>query len=226
MKRNYHKVSQNPNEKFGDKNTSQRNKGKVTPIFVISTKAPQSTHDSFSEELNSYVMEDTRVGASSRVNFSKLSPKEQKQRFVNQFEEIKRLRAKMKKHSKVQREDCNDDIQKALKLIYEAHYDVPDQCHLIEDVAAGVISGQLRPDTLAFNQISTILRDLLGVECHDAKHTISLPEVTVPISTLEYEIYRRIPCTDRVLRNLLGRKQKQPEDPNELFSVLKSYGKT
>ena len=51
--------------------------------------------------------EQVRVGVSSKVNFSKLTPTEQRLRFINQAQEIKRLRRKLRKYSgqKGKRED-------------------------------------------------------------------------------------------------------------------------
>lgn len=204
---------------------------KCETIFNVSRIAPQSTYDSLSDNLSAHASKpgskDIRVGASSKVNFSKLTPLEQKQRYENQSEEIVRLRAKLKKFSKMRRKEPGTYVQRALDRLKDIRHGLPDQSCLLENVVSAIVAGSLRPNTLPFCQIATILRDVLDLPCPQARYAVQLPEKTIPISTTEYEAYRKIPCTQRVFRSLFGREQRKVEDPNDLFDVVReTYSKS
>lgn len=196
------------------------------PVFNVLQVAPQSTYDSFSEDPYVSKNEGKRVGVSARVNFSKLTPAEQKQRFINQTEEIKRLRAKLKGLSKAKRKATGKDVHIISDDICDTNHDFlfqtfdPNQRRFLKGVARSVIGERLRPGTLAFSQIATILRDLLDLDCSNRQYVIKLPEKTIPISRTEHEEYRKVPCTSRFLRNILGREQREAEDPNELLKAV------
>eukprot|EP00826_Nyctotherus_ovalis_P052976 TRINITY_DN680_c0_g1_i1.p1 TRINITY_DN680_c0_g1~~TRINITY_DN680_c0_g1_i1.p1 ORF type:complete len:234 (+),score=45.55 TRINITY_DN680_c0_g1_i1:181-882(+) len=196
------------------------------PVFNVLQVAPQTTNDSFSEDPCVSKDGDKRVGVSARVNFSKLNPTEQKLRFINQAEEIKRLRAKLKGLSKKKRKITGKDFQVISDDARDSNHDFlyqtfdPNQRHFLKSVARSVITERLKPGTLPFNQIATILRDLLDLDCSNRQYVIKLPEKTIPISRTEHEEYRKVPCTCRFLRNILGREQREAEDPNELLKAM------
>ncbi len=179
----------------------------------------QKTGDQ-SPDLLGLPCEEVRVGVSSKVNFSKLTPAEQRLRFINQAQEIKRLRRKLRKYSgqKGKREDSL--LQRAIDRVRTAKHELEDQKCLIENIAKAINSGRLLPGTLGYSQICTILRDVLGLPCPESKHSINLPEKTIPISQTEYEVYKKLPCTPGVLRAMIGREQRGVEDPSELLRAL------
>jgi hypothetical protein len=166
------------------------------------------------------IPEKVRVGVSSKVNFSKLTPKEQRLRFLNQAEEINKLRKKFKKYSSNKGKKEDSMMQTAIDKLKVAKYELEDQKHLVENLIKAINTGKLVPNTLAYNQICTILRTVLSLPCPEAKYTIKLPEGTLAISKVEYEEYMKLPCTPAVLRTLIGKEQLEREDPNELLRAL------
>ena len=161
-----------------------------------------------------------RVGVSSKVNFSKLTSKEQLQRFQNQAHEIKRLRKKLTKCMNSKGKKESTELQRAVERIKVTRHELEDQGYLIENVVKAINTGKILPNTLPYNQICTILRGLLSIQCPQSKCNIKLPEATIPISTLEYEEYSKLPCTPGVLRSLIGKEQKGVEDLSELLRTL------
>jgi len=219
MKRSYSSISSEAKESNIKSKPPSDTKHNIAPIFNISRVAPQNIYHFPSEELGSHALNDIRVSASSKVNFSKLSLTEQKQRYINQIKEIKKLRAKLKKFSKAK---AKDGFERALEVVREGNCITCNRNNFLETLTCSIISGRLKPNTLAFNQISTILRDVLGLRSPNIQYAIQLAETTIPISSLEYEAYKEIACTERVLRCILGRKQRGAEDPNELFNIIGS----
>jgi len=217
MKRNYSSISSEVKESNIKLKPLSDIKHSIPPIFNISRVAPQNIYHFSSQEVSSHALNDIRVSASSKVNFSKLSLTEQRQRYINQTKEIKKLRAKLKKFSK---EKTKDAFERALEVIREGNCITCNRHNFLESLTCSIISGRLKPNTLAFNQISTILRDVLGLRTSNIQYAIQLGETTIPISSLEYEAYKEIACTERVLRCILGRKQREVEDPNELFNII------
>lgn len=166
---------------------------------------------------------EVRVGVSSRVNFCKLTLAEQRERFVNQGQEIRRLKMKFRKYRKSTKSCKNVLLQKALEKIRKVKHDLEDQRHLLENLSAAIISGRLGSNSLGFSQISTIIRDLLGLDSPESRYFIDLPEKTIPISSIEYENYKKLPCTSAILRKILGREQKTTDDPKELLNSLSIF---
>jgi len=164
--------------------------------------------------------DEVRVSASSKVNFSKLSPAEQKQRFLNQAQEIKRLKRKIRKYSAQKGKKEDTILQKAVDKIKIARHEIDDQKYLIENLLKAINTGKLTPGSFSYCQICTILRDLLNLPCPESRHTITLPEKSIPISTVEYDVYKNLTCTPGVLRAMVGREQHGPEDPSELLRAL------
>ena len=167
-----------------------------------------------------------RVGVSSKVNFSKLTPKEQYIRFSNQAQEIKRLRKKLGKYTNSKGKKESSELQKAIEKVKSAKYELEDQSQLIENIIKAINSGKVAPNTLAYNQICTILRDVLAIQCPDSKYSIKLPEGTVPISCVEYEEYAKLPCTPAVLRSLIGREHRVIDDLGQLLRALHTQALT
>lgn len=161
-----------------------------------------------------------RVGVSSKVNFSKLTSKEQLQRFQNQAQEIQRLRRRLSKLMLAKGKHEITDVQKAIDKVKAYKYELDDQRFLVENIVKGIIERTIAPNTLAYNQICTILREALHISPQETKYTIKLGETELPISILEYEVYTKLPCTPAVLHTLLGKQQEQPDNLGELLRVL------
>ncbi len=164
--------------------------------------------------------EKVRVGVSSKVNFSKLTPNEQRLRFLNQAEEIRHLRKKLHKYSAAKGKKEDSALQKAMERVKSAKCELEDQRLLVENLLKAINTGKLVPNTLAYNQICTILRDVLPVPCPQSAFALKLPEKSIPISKVEYDEYSKLPCTPAVLRALVGREQQSAEDPSELLRAL------
>ena len=173
-----------------------------------------------SPDLLGPIPEKIRVGVSSKVNFSKLTQKEQHLRFLNQAEEIRMLRKKLRKYTGSRGKKEDSMLQSAINKLKPVKFELEDQKLLVENLIKAINTGKLVPNTLAYNQICTILRVALGQPCPEAKYTIKLPEGTIPISKVEYEEYMKLPCTPGVLRSLIGKEQCGTEDPNELLRAL------
>ncbi len=184
----------------------------TTDVSAVDCKNPDTTGQADTDKV--------RVGVSSKVNFSKLTQKEQHLRFQNQALEIKRLRKKLSKYMSNKGRRENSELQKAVDRVKSAKHEFEDQGMLVENVVKAVNTGKIVPNTLAYNQICTILRDVLAIPCPASKHAIRLPETTVPISRVEYEEYSRLPCTPAVLRALVGREQRHMEDLSEVLRAL------
>jgi len=169
-----------------------------------------------------------RVGVSSKVNFSKLTAKEQLQRFQNQAQEIQRLRRRLSKLMLSKGKHETTDLQKALDRVKVHKYELDDQKFLIENFVKGITEGTIIPNTLPYNQICTILREVLKIGNNESKYTIKLEEIEVGISALEYEVYSKLPCTPAVLHTLLGKEQERPENLGELLRILnlQAFAKT
>ena len=199
-------------------------------VFSIARIEKSSTADASAanqiDSKNSDVLEPepdkVRVGVSSKVNFSKLTAKEQRLRFQNQAQEIKKLRKKLSKYMSNKGKKENSELQKAMERIKSSKHELEDQSLLIENVVKAINTGKILPNTLPYNQICTILRDVLSIRSPSYKYSIRLPEGVVPISCVEYEEYMKLPCIPAVLRSLVGREQRNSEDLSELLRALNS----
>lgn len=195
-------------------------KRKDLPIFHIER---QNTQGSISEpksaDQNSDLIvpcDSIRVGASSKVNFSKLSLTEQWQRFKNQQKEIRRLKKLLRKYQN-EKEQYEELLLKGDKegQQTECSEQRPQEI-LMKGLSEAVAEGKLKPNTFGYNQVCTILRDLLDLPCIGNGFAINLPEKPIPISSVEYETYLKLSCTKEILRVMVGRKRKRVEKPEEL----------
>lgn len=161
-----------------------------------------------------------RVGVSSKVNFSKLTSKEQLQRFQNQEQEIRQLRRRLGKLLLARGKHAASDLQRAVDRVKHHKYELDDQRLLVENLVKGIAGKTIAPNTLAYNQICTILREALKLSPLEAKHSIKLDSAEVPISLLEYEVYSKLPCTPAVLHTFLGKERERAENIGQLLRVL------
>lgn len=183
----------------------------VGPVFQVTHISP-STSLSNSVPAGRRRGRESRVQASSKVNFSKLTPAEQRQRYVNQKAEIKRLKKLLHKYSA----EC-DFL--SLQQFYPA-FNGDEQKALIENTCKAIISGRMLPNSLGYNQVCTILRDLLQLPCSDNGYSISLPDKRLNISSVEYESYAKVPCTDSILLKIIGREHQDLDDPLVLLQLF------
>lgn len=190
----------------------------ITPIFEVTQVDPknslsQSPRTSKPGEVKARLKRG-RVSASSKVNFSKLNPAEQKLRYINQKNEIKLLKKQLHKELA---KDSNTSLQGSLPV---SDINAPPYRSLLQTLCKALISGKLLPNTLAYNQISTILRDVLQIPHSGQGHFISLPDKKLEVSSVEFEEYSKIPCTDPTLLKIIGREQKQLDDPFALLQIF------
>lgn len=198
------------NETACNSDPSSKSKGapspEIAPVFKITHMAP-STSILPNSVFGEFV--DKRITASSKVNFSKLSSKEQKMRYINQRNEIRHLRrrlAKIESNSRLFQSELNQ-IQDPEKL-------------LIENLCKALINGKLKPNTLGYNQVCTILRDILQIPCIGNSCSISFPDKELDISFIEYENYSKPSWSDSILLKTLGRKEMIHEDPLTMLQIF------
>jgi Zn-finger domain-containing protein len=127
------------------------------------------------------------------------------------------------------KDGSDEDLQKALKRLQEAddhltylveNVYLMDQRQLLERVTAAIGSHRLKLGTLPYNQIATILHDISELESPNSLYAIKLPDKTIPISAIEFEVYQKPYCTDKILRNILGREQNSIGGANELLNFF------
>ena len=191
-------------------------KHKSNPIFNITKTELKLTGDCGSDQDLSHLSNDRnnqRVNVSSKVNFSKLSPQEQSLRFKNQLKEIKKLRAQL-----------SDSTKRSNKVLFKGlhgkiqDYENRQQKLLINTLSSAIISEKLKPNTLGYNQICTIIRDVMNEEISDNKYCIVLPNKTLGISAIEFETYSKLKCTEGMMERILGRERTKQDDPNEILN--------
>ena len=145
------------------------------------------------------------MAASSKVNFTKLTTKEQKQRYINQINEIKKLKTTLYAYLRQDQEVEDSTLEKAMDNLYKFDYELNDQNNLIENLSKAIIEEKLKPNTLGFNQICTILRGLLDFSYPNSRYSIELSGETISISSVEYESYKHLFWTNEALAKILGK---------------------
>lgn len=190
----------------------------VAPVFEI-THFPSHNPSDLSKGVPRRDKE-LRVMASSKVNFSKLTPEEQRERYINQKSEIKALKKKLKRYSADSGEDNTKPLAKALQQAHDSAFELPGQKTLIENLCKAIVAGKLVPNSLGYNQICTILRDVLNVPYSNEAYSLSLGDKRLNISEVEYKTYSKIPCTDSILLRMIGREKGEPENPLTLLQLF------
>ena len=160
-----------------------------------------------------------RVGVSSKVNFTKLSTKEKYLRYHNQANEIACLRKSLRQYVSGGKKP-RPDVAKVLDKLKGYKHELEDQADLVLNLTRALSSGKLVPNSLAYNQICTILRDVLAISYPSCKHHIRLPETTVAVTSQEYSQYSELPCTAQIFRLLIGRKQEPLQGPEQQLLSL------
>jgi hypothetical protein len=161
-----------------------------------------------------------RVGVSSKVNFTKLSRREKYMRYHNQAHEIKKLRKKFAQYSHCDTRKPRADVLRAADKAKTYKPDMEDQAEIVENLVHAVKTRVLLPGTLGYNQICTILRDVLHLSYPDWKYQLKLPETTVALSSYECMEYGKLSCTPQIYRLLLGRKHDAQDDPEHMLLYL------
>jgi hypothetical protein len=117
----------------------------------------------------------SRTSASSRVNFSKLTAEEKERRCHNMSKEVKQLRRKIRNmEERLARSGGRDSSHAhdgdhhgghenafhiAKEKLHSAHcYELPDQRDLMENLANFVAQERLKPDSLPYYMICTLVR--------------------------------------------------------------------
>eukprot|EP00826_Nyctotherus_ovalis_P055903 TRINITY_DN7478_c0_g1_i12.p1 TRINITY_DN7478_c0_g1~~TRINITY_DN7478_c0_g1_i12.p1 ORF type:complete len:223 (-),score=56.35 TRINITY_DN7478_c0_g1_i12:111-779(-) len=212
------------------RNSAETTSNSSTPHAELKTKSPNQifTIVRIERGAESGRVNKLRVGVSSKVNFSKLTSKEQLQRFRNQEQEIQQLRRRLGKLMLSKGKHVASDLRRAIDRVKYHKYELADQKLLIENVIKGITRKAIVPNTLAYNQICTILREALKLSPLEAKHSIKLDSVEVPISLLEYEVYSKLPCTPAVFHAFLGKELECTENIGQLLRTLnvEAFAKT
>ena len=160
--------------------------------------------------------DENRVSASSKVNFSKLSAQEKYFRCKQQAYQIKQLRRKLRNLEKkggmvgnmniCKREEESKSKSKCytenipsskehnhLIIANEAlkkysGFELEDSRHLLSNLSALLLSGRLRPDSLQYSLICSMVRSFLVSQEATAHYRpcLDLPWGKVPIGQTEY----------------------------------------
>lgn len=209
----------------------QESEGSADPVFAISKinsgdslkPHPLSPTDEKTEDMTPQYRLGIRVKASSKVNFTKLSPEEQYIRFKNQAYEIKQLKRQLRKYGERSCERLDASYKKAMEKLQGEKMEFPDQANVIQNLAHAIITGALPTTSLAYAQICTILRDKLNIRYPDAQHSIRLPDGNVPISTLEFNELKKLPPSIPLFHLIVGRTPPPMfHDPVEHFIVAQA----
>lgn len=188
----------------------QCNKGQASGERVISIHSSLENQCNDSSETHG---EEIRIGASSKVNFSKLSAEEQRYRYINQAVKVQKLKAQIKSLIKTKGKRINQSLRKAHEKLRNAKHEIEEHKFLLDNLLKAIISEQLGPNTLGYCQICTILRDVLGLPCEGSEHFLKLPERTISITSLEYKMYKDMMLGPEELRTIIGLPQLEEKDP-------------
>lgn len=193
----------------------------------------------------------SRTSASSRVNFSKLTAEEKERRCHNMSKEVKQLRRKIRNMEErlarssscteyrtgdYQGEGHADSLLRQAKEKLKSYkgYELSDQKDLLENLCTMIIQDRLKPDSLAYYMICTIVRGFLTPE-EQAKYDqnqeenndkgegdpnlenkeilISLPEKEVRISKKEFQFYAPYHDNEHIMRLLTGQLSENSQIP-------------
>eukprot|EP00826_Nyctotherus_ovalis_P016388 TRINITY_DN1473_c0_g2_i1.p1 TRINITY_DN1473_c0_g2~~TRINITY_DN1473_c0_g2_i1.p1 ORF type:complete len:238 (-),score=27.67 TRINITY_DN1473_c0_g2_i1:206-919(-) len=168
---------------------------------------PHSLHEHQHNDSSETHGEDVRVGASSKVNFTKLSPEEQRFRYISQLYRIQKLKTQLKSYIQAKGKRVHQSLKKTHERLQRSKHDREGQKLALNDLFEGIITGRLAPNTLGYNQICTILRDVLEISGERNHHELRLQEKSIPISTLEYTAYKEMLLGQEELRAVVGRLQ-------------------
>jgi len=199
--------------------------------------------DNFSDDPKS------RTSASSRVNFSKLTAEEKERRCHNISKEVKQLRRKIRNmeerlvranngevvHSSERGSGISEvSILNAKdKLETYKGFELSDQKDLIDNLCNVIIKEKLKPDSLAYYMICTLVRGYISddewkrrYESVDMPETdngnndmlknkeiiVTFPEKDVRISKKEYEVFSQFQENEKVMRLLTGQLSSLEKD--------------
>lgn len=178
-------------------------------IFKISRIEKQITYDSSLDKSCSHSKKDEtkdkRVDASSKVNFSKLTDKEQNLRFINQLKEIKRL-TYLLNESNEKDVDENIILKRTIKNLHNCEFEIDDQRHVIENLSKAIITGRMVPNSFAFNQICTILRHSLNLNSIENYNSIYANGMKMNLTSIERETYTKLKFTDKAIETIIGKE--------------------
>lgn len=178
----------------------------------------------FHEDSDDFDCDNMRVGASSKVNFSKLNIDEQKKRYVNQAEKINRLKRKLEKFASIKGKRKNLSLLKAVEKIRGSRYDLEDQRFIMENTLKAINTGKLKTDSLGYNQISTIIRNSLGHSHESNLRELNVCGKPIAISDIEYNTYERCLCNESTIGIMMGMdKIEKPSLGNQLRSLHEKY---
>lgn len=184
----------------------------------------------------------SRTSASSRVNFSKLTAEEKERRCHNMSKEVKQLRRKIRNmEERLARSNSGQDyrpdehhsngvtdsmVQRARDKIktYQG-FELSDQKDLIENLCTVIAQDRMKPDSLAFYMLCTLVRGFLTNEewtkyehqptnnpnsaneeeqLKNKEICVSFPEKEVRISKKEFKVFAPYHENEQIMRLLTG----------------------
>lgn len=197
-------------------------------------KDDNESDDAYSDDPKS------RTSASSRVNFSKLTAEEKERRCHNMSKEVKQLRRKIRNMEErlarastggeYRPEEGNASVNESLvqrakdKLRSYSDYELSDQKDLIENLCTVISQERLKPDSLAFYMLCTLVRGFLTQEewnkyqnsaqnhgnnddndqFGNKEILVSFPEKEVRISKKEFKVFAPYHENEQIMRLLTG----------------------
>eukprot|EP00344_Euplotes_crassus_P001070 CAMPEP_0197006936 /NCGR_PEP_ID=MMETSP1380-20130617/38043_1 /TAXON_ID=5936 /ORGANISM="Euplotes crassus, Strain CT5" /LENGTH=391 /DNA_ID=CAMNT_0042426795 /DNA_START=132 /DNA_END=1307 /DNA_ORIENTATION=- len=209
----------------------------------------------------------SRTSASSRVNFSKLTAEEKERRCHNMSKEVKQLRRKIRNMEERLARTSNDaegsgsrdyssgvgeaSIQSAKDKIKSFKgFELSDQKDLIDNLCSALAQERMKPDSLAYYMLCTIVRGFLTDEEWAQKYAakeepdadkdsgdmfknkeivVTLPGKDVRISKKEYQVFAPFQDNEKIMRLLTGQlgsteipeaSAPQPSDQNSQADML------
>ncbi len=143
----------------------------------------------------------------SLEQIERLSPKEQYVYFQNQAYEIKQLRRKIRKCCQRRGKLLEAEILQTQEVLQSATFELDDQRLLVENLLRALREGQLAPNTLVYNHICTIVRNMLDIPVeHKGARFIQFQSKELAITEKESREYVQLPRDASVFRALVGQQ--------------------
>jgi hypothetical protein len=247
---NKHRTGSTPQNDAGSNQMQSYAPGPYANSTLDEHKDNNDSDEAYSDDPKS------RTSASSRVNFSKLTAEEKERRCHNMSKEVKQLRRKIRNmEERLARsstgmefrtgdsnsEDLNFGIVHRAQEKIKSYkgYELSDQKDLIENICNVITQEKLKPDSLPFYMICTLIRAHLTPDelnkyeaegdggddqnkedkLENKEILISLPEKEVKISKKEYQYYAPYQENEQIMRLLTGQLKENPEALNQMSQM-------
>lgn len=150
---------------------------------------------------------------------SKMTQKQQYACFQSQAYEIKQLRRKLRKFSMKRGKLFESEIIQAQETLKEFPAEIEDQKFLIENLLRAIRIGVLRPETLVFDRLCTIIRNTLNLKIErKGRKIIKIGnQKEIIITEREFKEYLQLPKNENVLNVLIGQNPEKSETEFDKF---------